>query len=171
MSVYWKRITYPTLDLRTCLQWKQPVWYLSQVCSCHFAAVSSVSIWLQSLCSHAHVNHISQVTTFRKSWLELISKALTVELQTSLKQSLGSPQRSKTNECSGYDMKQFDGEAPVMLKLWGMQSTPSLLLLPGLLRVVAPDRVLYMVQIELFDISTECKWLLLNWIVWNRTVW
>ena len=30
------------------------------------------------------------------------------------------------NECSGY-IKQFDGEAPVMLELWIMQSTPSLL--------------------------------------------
>ena len=39
---------------------------------------------------------------------------------------------SKTpNECSGYDSKQSDGEVPVMLELWGMQSTPSLPLLPG----------------------------------------
>ena len=39
-----------------------------------------------------------------------------------------------------YDTKQSDGEVPVMLDLWGMQSTPSLpsltdLLWPG---VVAP---------------------------------
>ena len=42
------------------------------------------------------------------------------------------------NECPVYDTKQSDGEAPVMLDLWGMQSTPSL---PSLLwtRVVAPD--------------------------------
>ena len=41
-----------------------------------------------------------------------------------------------------YDIKQSDGEAPVMLELWGMQSIPSLPLLPGLLwpEVVAPDR-------------------------------
>ena len=41
-----------------------------------------------------------------------------------------------------------------MLKLWGMQNTPSLPLFPGPLwpRVVAPDRVLSMGQIELFDI-------------------
>ena len=47
---------------------------------------------------------------------------------------------------SWYDTKQSDGEAPVMLKLWGMQSTPSLLFLPGPLwpGVVAPDRVLSM---------------------------
>ena len=48
------------------------------------------------------------------------------------------------NECAGYDIKQSDGEAPVMLELWGMWSTPSLPLLSGPLRprVVAPDRAL-----------------------------
>ena len=52
--------------------------------------------------------------------------------------------RPLPNECPGYDTKQSDGEAPVMLKLLGMQSTPSLLLLPGPLwpRLVPPDRVL-----------------------------
>ena len=47
------------------------------------------------------------------------------------------------NEYPGYDLKQSDGEAPVMLKLWGMQSTPSVPLLPGSLwpRVVAPDMI------------------------------
>ena len=45
-----------------------------------------------------------------------------------------------------YDIKQSDGEVPVMLGLWGMRSTPSLPLLPGPLRpgVVAPDRALAM---------------------------
>ena len=33
--------------------------------------------------------------------------------------------------CSGYDTKQSDAELPVMLKLWGMRSTPSLLSLPS----------------------------------------
>ena len=32
---------------------------------------------------------------------------------------------------SWYDTKQSDGEAPVMLELWGMWSTPSLLSLPS----------------------------------------
>ncbi len=38
-----------------------------------------------------------------------------------------------------------------MLELWGMRSTPSLLLLPGPLwrKLVAPNRVLSMGQIEL----------------------
>ena len=49
---------------------------------------------------------------------------------------------------TGYDIKQSDGEVPVMLELWGMQSTPSLPSLLGLLgpRVVAPNRDLSMGQ-------------------------
>ena len=45
-----------------------------------------------------------------------------------------------------------------MLELWEMRSTPLLLLLPGPLwpRVVAPDRVLCMDQIELFYQLTMC---------------
>ena len=45
-----------------------------------------------------------------------------------------------------YDTKQSDGEVPVMVGLWGMQSTPLLPLLPGLLwpGAVAPDRALSM---------------------------
>ena len=38
--------------------------------------------------------------------------------------------RHPTNECPGYD-KQYDGEVPVMLELWRMQSSPSLPSLPG----------------------------------------
>ena len=51
------------------------------------------------------------------------------------------------NECAGYGIKQSDGEAPVVLELWGMQSTSSL---PDPLRpgVVTPDRILSMGQIE-----------------------
>ena len=36
-----------------------------------------------------------------------------------------------TDCISGYDIKQSDGEVPVMLELWGMQSTSSLPSLPG----------------------------------------
>ena len=62
------------------------------------------------------------------------------------------------SECLGYDIKQSDGEAPI-LELWGMLSTPSLPLHPGLLwlEALAPDRVLSIRQIELFDISTVSK--------------
>ena len=58
------------------------------------------------------------------------------------------------NECLGYDTKQSDGGAPVILELWEMQSTPSLPLLPGPFgpRMVAPDRILSMGQIDQFDI-------------------
>ena len=46
------------------------------------------------------------------------------------------------NECPGYDTKQSDGKVPVMLELWGMRSTPSLLSLQGLffLGVGEPDK-------------------------------
>ena len=55
------------------------------------------------------------------------------------------------NKCPGYDTKQSDGEAPVMLELRRMWSTPSLPSLSGPLwpGVVAPNRVLSMGQIEL----------------------
>ena len=54
------------------------------------------------------------------------------------------------NECPGYNTKS-DGEAPVMLELWGMGSTLLSPSLPGPLwpKVVAPDRVLSIGQIEL----------------------
>ena len=72
-----------------------------------------------------------------------------------------SAERYLPNECPGYDTKQSDGEVPVMLELWEMWSTPSLPSLPGPLRtrVIAPDKVLFMAQIEL-----NCV-LMLNWIV------
>ena len=59
--------------------------------------------------------------------------------------------KDSPNECLGYDIKQSDGETPVMLELWGMQSTSLLPLLRGPLwpRVGALDRVLSMSQIEL----------------------
>ena len=65
-----------------------------------------------------------------------------------------------------YDTKQSDGEAPVMLEFWEMCSTSLLPSLPDPLwfRVVALDRILSMGQIEL-----NCM-LMLNLIVWNKTV-
>ena len=71
--------------------------------------------------------------------------------------------RNKTSlECPGYDTKQSDGEVSIMQELWGMQSTPSL---PSLQSPFWPiDRVLSMGQIEI-----KCV-LILNWIIWNRTV-
>ena len=69
------------------------------------------------------------------------------------------PPQTLPNKCPGYDIKQSDSEALVMLELWGMQKTPSMpsFLGPLWLAVLAPDRVLSMGQIELFDIYTEGK--------------
>ena len=55
------------------------------------------------------------------------------------------------SECPGYDTKQYDDVAPVMLELGWMRSTPPFPSLPGPLcpGVVAPDKVLSMGQIEL----------------------
>ena len=59
-----------------------------------------------------------------------------------------------SNECPGYNTKPSDGDSPVMLEIQGIQSTLLMPLLSGSLwpGVVAPDRVLSMGQIELFDI-------------------
>ena len=76
-------------------------------------------------------------------------------------------QRGKTPPVSVLDMtlSKSDSEVPIMLELWGMWSTPSLPLFPGPLPgVVAPDWALSMGRIEL-----NCV-LMLNCIVWNRTV-
>ncbi len=53
-------------------------------------------------------------------------------------------------ECPVYDIKQSDGEAPVMLELWRMRSAPLLLLFPGPSwpGVVVPGRVLFLDQIN-----------------------
>ena len=60
------------------------------------------------------------------------------------------------HECLEYNTKPPDGVAPI-LELWGIWSTPSLSLLPGLLwaGVVVPVRV--PCQKELFDHLTVCK--------------
>ena len=71
------------------------------------------------------------------------------------------------NENLVYDTKQLDCEASVMLELWRMQTTPLLPSLPGPLwpGVVASDRVQSMSPIEQNSV------LMLDWIVWNRTVY
>ena len=58
---------------------------------------------------------------------------------------------SPPKRVSCYDTKQSEVEVPILLDLWGMQSTPSLPLLPGPFwpGVVAPGRVLSVGQIEL----------------------
>ena len=39
--------------------------------------------------------------------------------------------KDSPNDCLAYDTKRSDGEAQVMLELWGIRSTPSVLSLPG----------------------------------------
>ena len=67
------------------------------------------------------------------------------------------------NACPGYDTKKSDGEAPVNLKLWGIQSTPWMPSLhdPFWSGVEAPDRVLSMDQIKL-----KCNYAKLNCLKW-----
>ena len=89
------------------------------------------------------------------TWPEYPSLVVLLQLVGVVKYTV-SLQRSETpppNESPGYDIKQSDGETPVMLGLWGMQITPSLPLFPGPLwpGVLAPDRVLSMGEIKLFD--------------------
>ena len=74
-----------------------------------------------------------------------------LELLNTLTASLQRGKSLPCNDCPGYDSKQSDGEVPVMLEFWVMQSTPLLPSHLGLLRpgVVAPDRVLSVGQIEL----------------------
>ena len=72
-----------------------------------------------------------------------------------------------SNEYPIYDTKPSDGEAPVILELWKMKSTLLLPSLPGPFwpGEVALDRALSMGQIEI-----NCA-VMLNWIVWNKTVY
>ena len=95
-----------------------------------------VSLWLVMSCKN-----IASLWILLPSWLGLLN-TLTASLQ-----------RGKTSHqwVSWYDTKQSDGKVPVMLELWGIQGTPSLPSLPGLLwpGVVAPNRVLSMGQIKL----------------------
>ena len=54
--------------------------------------------------------------------------------------------------CSEYDIKPFDGKSPA-LEIWEMRGPPLLPLPPSSHwpRVAAPNRVLSMNQLELFD--------------------
>ena len=68
------------------------------------------------------------------------------------------------NKFPRYDTKQSDDEIPVMLEFGGIRINRSLPAFPypPYPRVVAPDGVLSVGQIEL-----NC---VLNWITWNKTV-
>ena len=72
---------------------------------------------------------------------------------TNVSQQRGKPLPQRM---SRYDTKQSDDDddVPIILELWGMRSIALLPSLPGPLYpgVVAPDRVLSMGQMKLFDI-------------------
>ena len=74
------------------------------------------------------------------------------------------------NEYLGYNTKQSNGQAPEMLELGEMQSTPSLQSLSGPLwpRVVAPDRVLSMGHLNVCKWMTDVKLLLLHRNIWKH---
>ena len=122
------------------------------------------------LLSHYSQIHFLYLVVRLQFWSSRESKELLLSRYSQihfLTQSVGllntpttSLQRGKApdhpNECFTYNTKQSDAEVSVMLELWGMRSTPSLPSLPGSLwlGVVAPDKILCMGQIALFNILT-----------------
>ena len=111
---------------------------------------------------------VLQVLQVKSSWCKLALNGSNVSqlvsdlalwrpLNTSSAQSAGAVEYTDCISAMSvlvYDIKQSDGEAPVMLELWGMLNTPSLPLFPGPLwpKMVALDRFLSIGQIEMFDI-------------------
>ena len=59
-----------------------------------------------------------------------------------LSSRLGLKNKTRPNECPGYDTKQSDGEVPVMLELWGNVEYPFISIAPGPFwpGMVAPDK-------------------------------
>ena len=82
----------------------------------------------------------------------------TEEMKEAVTKVIGVEYTDFPNDCLGYDTKLSDGEAPLMLKLWEMRSTPLLPSLPGSLwpAEVASDRVLSM------EIEINCAYAKLN---------
>ena len=85
--------------------------------------------------------------------------------------------KKNLNVCPGYDTKQSDGEAPVMLELWKIRSTSSLSLLSGQLwpGVVANDlcwNVSYTWQyLELFNCVQKNELWLVKKVLWIKCVY
>ena len=108
-------------------------------------------------------NNLTLLTKLNSLKLNLAQSAGNVEFTDCFSAvGLDSP-----NDCLDNDIKQSDGEVPVILGLCGMRTTILLLSLPGPLWLgeVAPDRVLSMdlncltelLEIELFLHLTVCK--------------
>ena len=117
------------------------------------------SIYINMICNELFVGNAilkrARSNSFANSEISPIGKGCRIPT-ASLQWRKTPPPR----EWPGYVTKQLDGQAPLMLELWGMQSNPSLPSLQGLLwsGEVVPDRVLSMGQI------------MINWILWNRFV-
>ena len=69
---------------------------------------------------------------------------------------------SPPNECPGYDTKRSDGEAPVMLEFWGNAENHFIAIAPW--STLARNGSTYW-------LNKTNGILMLNWIVWIRTVW
>ena len=124
------------------------------------------SVWTSlNECPDMTLNHLMVRFQFLSLWYDSTwgpyANTLLIRPMARFMLSMNIPER-----VSWYDTKPSDGEVPVMLEPWGMRSNTLLssLLGPLWLGVTAPDRVLSMGQIELNSV------LMLNWIVWNRTV-
>ena len=90
------------------------------------------------------------------------------------------------DEYPGYDTKQSDGEIPVILELWEMQSYSSLpsfprpfwseMLASYRILSIGSNRTKLCTYAKLNCSKQNCFWhlnyvLVLNWTVWNRTVY
>ena len=109
--------------------------------------------WIRTPCHFSYKKTLTQIKANRLE-LPIIPASSLLRGEDSL------------NDCPGYDTKQSNGEAPVILQLQRMQRTPFLTLLPGLIwpGVAAPDWIISMGRIKL-----NCV-LMLNWSVWDWSV-
>ena len=96
------------------------------------------------MCMHTYSCMCAAIQQNGAFLISVLQSAETVEYTNCISAEGEDPHPA--SEWPGYDIEQSDDEVPVMLELWGMQSTPSFPLLPGPLRpgVVAPDRALSM---------------------------
>ena len=135
------------------------------------------SRWCQIDEATSHMFYLvpQRYTTTNPSWIGRVSWGSRIH-RLLLCREVRLPQR-----VSWYNTKQSDDEASVMLEIWRMQSTPSLLSLPGplypewyhLIWSYLWVKTVYLVLIELFYIKLFLHLicvLMLNWIGWNRTV-
>ena len=128
----------------------------------HFLKLFMFSFYSSIICFHFLFLLSSSLSNFRYFFFSFFLSFFplyTAEFTDSI--SVGGSY--SPNECQGYDTKQSDDEAPIMLELWGMRCTTLLPIYPLRPGVVAPDKVLSKGQIKLNSV------LMLNCIVWNRT--